>query len=725
MLPRNTASIWRHILTFAYAKPHPISCGMQNICTIMTPKEQIEELRHKLNEYNRLYYVDNNPVVSDKEFDEMMHRLQELEKEYPEYFDPNSPTQRVGSDLTNRFEAVRHRYPMMSLSNTYSLEELHEFYERVVREAGETEFTCELKFDGTAISLTYENGRLIRAVTRGDGTMGDDVTANARTIRSIPLVLAGNDWPHMFEMRGEIYMPRAVFAMLNSEKEEIGEQPFANPRNAAAGTLKLQNSTIVASRRLDCFLYAMMGDDLPYKSHWENLNKAREWGFRISEHMRLCHTWEEINDFINNADKLRKELPYDTDGAVVKVNSYDIQRRLGSTAKAPRWAVAYKFQAERALTCMRSVEFSVGRTGAVTPVANLDPVQLAGTTVKRATLHNADQIALLDLRLGDMVYVEKGGEIIPKITGVETDMRHADSKPFEFITHCPQCGAALVRYEGEAAWYCPNSTACPPQIVGRIVHFISRKAMDIEGLGEETVALFCEQGLLHNVADLYDLNPTIIAALPRLGDKSAANIMESLRRSRNVPFHRVLYALGIRFVGETTAKNIAQHFKTLDAIMAASKEELAQAEEVGEKIAGSIKEYFADPANLDIIARLRKAGLHFEAAEEKRLSDALTGKSIVISGSFERHSRDELKALIEQHGGRNLAAVSGNVDYLLAGANMGPAKLAKATKLGITIISEAEFEQMIATDTVQNDTVTSDTTETGTTGNTAVQQSLF
>ena len=692
----------------------------------MTTLEQIEELRHKLNEYNRLYYVDNNPVVSDKEFDEMMYKLQELEKEHPEFFDPNSPTQRVGSDLTSRFEAVHHRYPMMSLSNTYSLEELHEFYERVVREAGETEFTCELKFDGTAISLTYEKGRLIRAVTRGDGTMGDDVTSNVRTIRSIPLVLAGNDWPQTFEMRGEIYMPRAVFAMLNREKEEIGEQPFANPRNAAAGTLKLQNSATVASRHLDCFLYAMLGNDLPYKSHWENLNKAREWGFRISEHMQLCHTWEEITDFINNADKLRKELPYDTDGAVVKVNNYDIQQSLGSTAKAPRWAVAYKFQAERALTCMRSVEFSVGRTGTVTPVANLDPVQLAGTTVKRATLHNADQIALLDLRLGDMVYVEKGGEIIPKITGVETSMRHADSKPFEFTTKCPQCGATLVRYEGEAAWYCPNSTACPPQIIGRIVHFISRKAMDIEGLGEETVSLFYEQGLLHDIADLYDLNPTIIAALPRLGDKSASNIMESLKRSRNVPFPRVLYALGIRFVGETTAKNIAQHFKTIDAIMAASESELAQAEDVGDKIASSIKEYFADPANLDIITRLRKAGLHFETAEKEKLSDALTGKSIVISGSFEHHSRDELKALIELHGGRNLAAISGNVDYLLAGVKMGPAKLAKATKLGIKIISENEFEKMIANDTIQSSsTDTSGQTEMEQSDQPIVQQSLF
>ena len=659
----------------------------------MAPKERIEELREKLNEYNRLYYVENTPAVSDRQFDEMLRELQELEQRYPEYYDVNSPTQRVGSDMTNRFEAVRHRYPMMSLANTYSLEELREFYDRVTKETGDTEFACELKFDGTAISLTYEEGRLVRAVTRGDGTMGDDVTANVRTIRSIPLVLSGDDWPRYFEMRGEIYMPRAVFAALNREKEEIGEQPFANPRNAAAGTLKLQNSSVVASRRLECFLYAMAGEGLPYESHWENLNKAREWGFRISDHMRLCRTWEEIIGFIDDADRLRPNLPYDTDGAVVKVDRYDLQRRLGSTAKAPRWAVAYKFKAEQALTRLVSVEFSVGRTGAVTPVANLEPVQLAGTTVKRASLHNADQIALLDVRLDDMVYVEKGGEIIPKITGVEEAMRRPDSKPFEFVTHCPQCGAELVRYEGEAAWYCPNSSGCPPQIVGRIVHFISRKAMDIEGIGEETAALFYSEGMVRDVADLYDLKPEQVAVLPRLGEKSAANIMESLLRSREVPF--ALYALGIRFVGETTARNLAAHFRSLDAVMAASQEELAQAEEVGDKIAGSIREYFADPVNLRIVERLRAAGVQFAADEEQRLSDSLAGLHIVISGTFRRHSRDELKALIESHGGRNLAAVSKNADYLLAGDNMGPAKLAKATKLGVRIISEEDFERMV------------------------------
>lgn len=660
-----------------------------------TPKEEIDRLRAQLEEYNRRYYLDNDPVVSDRQFDELMRRLQDLEKQYPQYDDPNSPTRRVGSDLTNRFESVRHRYPMMSLSNTYSLEELREFYDRVREEAPEADFVCELKFDGTAISLTYEHGRLLRAETRGDGTVGDDVTANVRTIRSVPLVLTGDDYPDDFEMRGEIYMPRAEFARLNAEREEIGEVPFANPRNAAAGTLKLQNSSVVAARRLDCFLYAMAGENLPFNSHWDALNKARTWGFRISDHMRRCRTWEEIEAFIRETDSLREGLPYATDGAVVKVNSYDIQRRLGATAKAPRWAVAYKFKAEEALTELLSVEFSVGRTGAVTPVANLTPVLLAGTVVKRASLHNADQIALLDLRIGDHVYVEKGGEIIPKITGVELSMRPAESRPLEFVRTCPQCGAPLERYEGEAAWYCPNSSGCTPQIVGRIVHFISRKAMNIEGIGEETVGLFFEQGLVRDAADLYDLAPERIAALPRLGAKSAANIMASLERSRSVPFARVLYALGIRFVGEATARILAAHFKSLDALAAASEEELAQVDEVGKTIARSVREYFADPVNRRIIERLRAAGLQFETVGEERLSDALAGLSIVISGTFERHSREELKRLIEQHGGRNLAAVSGNADYLLAGTGVGPAKLAKATKLGVRMLSEEEFERRI------------------------------
>ncbi len=661
----------------------------------MSAKQEIEELRRRLHEYNRLYYIENTPAIGDRQFDDLMHRLQELERQHPEYDDPSSPTRRVGSDLQNRFEAVRHRYPMMSLSNTYSLEELREFYDRALREAGPTEFVCELKFDGTAISLTYEHGRLVRAVTRGDGVQGDDVTANVRTIRTVPLVLDGGDYPEHFEMRGEIYMPRSVFAELNAEKEESGEQPFANPRNAAAGTLKLQNSSVVARRRLECFLYYMVGEDLPCESHWENLAKAREWGFRISENMRLCHTWEEIEKYIAWADGLRAGLPYDTDGAVVKVNRYDIQRRLGATAKTPRWAVAYKFKAQQALTRIESVEFSVGRTGAVTPVANLAPVQLAGTTVKRASLHNADQIALLDIRLGDMVYVEKGGEIIPKVTGVELSMRSPDSCQFQFAEVCPQCGTPLVRIDGEAAWYCPNGNGCPPQVVGRIVHFISRRAMNIDGLGEETVELFHDEHLVDDIADLYDLRAEQIASLPRLGEKSAANIIASIEASREVPFARVLYGLGIRFVGETTARTLADHFRDIDSLAAASVEELTAVEDVGGRIAESVAEYFADPANRRLLERLRAAGLRFRAEERKRESDALAGKSFVITGRFASHSRDELKTMIESHGGRNLAAVSSNVDYLLAGEAVGPAKLAKATKLGVAVISEEEFAAMI------------------------------
>lgn len=658
--------------------------------------ERIEGLRRRLNDYNYRYYVANDPAVSDFEYDKLLRELQELESLYPQYDDPNSPTRRVGSDISNRFETVRHRYPMQSLANTYSLDELHDFYDRVEKESPGTEMVCELKFDGTAISLTYENGRLLRAVTRGDGVQGDDVTANVRTIRSIPLELNGGDWPAYFEMRGEIYIPHDVFRRLNEEKEEEGEPVFANPRNAAAGTLKLQNSSLVASRGLDCFFYNMAGDELPYRSHWKNLRKAREWGFRISDNMRLCHTWEEISDYIEAADRLRHTLPYDTDGAVVKVDDYALQRRLGATAKAPRWAVAYKFKAEQALTELLSVEFSVGRTGAVTPVANLDPVQLAGTTVKRASIYNADQIAKLDLRMHDMVYVEKGGEIIPKITGVDLSRRMDGSEPVVFPELCPNCGAELVRYEGEVNHYCPNQNGCPPQIVGRVVHFISRRAMNIEGIGEETAMLFYKEGLVDDIADLYDLKAEQISVLPRLGEKSAENIIRSIAGSVAVPFERVLYALGIRFVGETTAKNIAAHFGSLEAVAAATEEELTEAEEVGGRIASSVREYFADLKNAAIIERLKAAGLQFELSRSEKLSDSLAGLNIVISGTFERHSRDELKELIEKHGGKNLSAVSPNADYLLAGANMGPAKLAKAEKLGIRIISESGFENMLA-----------------------------
>ncbi|MCH5329890.1 MAG: NAD-dependent DNA ligase LigA [Alistipes sp.] len=661
----------------------------------MTAGEKIEQLRRELNYHNHRYYVDNAPEIADYEFDAMMRELQELEAAHPEFDDPNSPTKRVGSDLTTEFKTVAHRFPMLSLGNTYSLDELHEFISRVEKEVGETEYVCELKFDGTAISLTYENGALVRAVTRGDGTSGDDVTNNVRTIRSVPLVLSGDDYPPLFEIRGEILMPYASFDKINAEREAAGEPLFANPRNAAAGTLKQQSSAVVARRGLDCTLYQLAGDSLPFASHWENMNKAREWGFKVSEHIRICRSAAEIDDFIAYWNDERKRLPFPTDGVVIKVNRYSDQRALGSTAKAPRWAVAYKFKAEQALTRLLSVDFQVGRTGAVTPVANLEPVLLAGTVVKRATLHNADQIALLDIRIGDSVYVEKGGEIIPKITGVELSERPADSREFEYIDVCPECGTPLVRFEGESKHYCPNQSGCRPQILGRIIHFIKRKAMDIDGLGEETVELLFESGLIHDLSDLYDLQASQLAVLPRLGDKSAENIIQSIERSKQVPFRRVLFALGIRFVGETTAKYLAAHFRTLDAVMSASCEELTETEEVGGKIAEAIAEYFADEDNLRIINRLRRAGLQFEE-EERTLESALfEGKSFVISGVFSYHTRDELKELIEAHGGRNLAAVSANADYLLAGRNMGPAKLQKAQKLGVRIISEEEFVSML------------------------------
>ena len=664
----------------------------------MTQSKDIQlmrELEQYLEQCNYQYYVENNPTISDFEFDALLRELQDLEAKYPDEADPNSPTRRVGSDLTSEFESVEHRYAMQSLANTYSSEELGEWIDRITREVSDVEFVCELKFDGTAISLCYENGVLQRAVTRGDGKRGDDVTNNVRTIGSVPMKLRGEDYPSVFEIRGEIYMPYASFDRLNREREAAGEAPMANPRNAAAGTLKQQSSQVVARRGLDCTLYHIAGDNLPFATHIENLEAARTWGFKVSEHMKVCRSRQEIEAFIAYWDTERKNLPFATDGIVIKVNSYAQQRTLGSTAKAPRWAVAYKFQAERALTRLISVDFQVGRTGAITPVANLEPVQLAGTVVKRASIHNADQIAALDIRLGDMVYVEKGGEIIPKITEVELSERPADSKPFEYITHCPECGSELVRYEGEAKHFCPNSSECKPQIIGRIVHFVSRKAMDIEGLGGETIELLWENGMLKDIADIYDLNPQQLAALPRLGDKSAANILDGVRASKSVPFERVLFALGIRFVGETTAKYIATHFRTLDAIAAATVEELSEAEEVGSKIAVAITEYFADEHNRSIVERLKSAGLKFEIEEKQRSSNALEGKSVVISGKFIGRSRDDMKALVEEHGGRNLAAVSANVDFIVAGENMGPAKRQKAEKLGVTILNEEEFMALI------------------------------
>lgn len=661
----------------------------------MQPKDRIDQLRALLNEQNYRYYVLNDPLMSDFEYDKLMRELQDLEQANPQYADPNSPTQRVGSDRANQFASVTHRFPMQSLSNTYSREEVTDFDTRIRKEVGEVEYVCELKFDGTSISLLYEHGRLVRAATRGDGTVGDDVTENVRTIRSIPLQLRGGGYPDLFEIRGEILMPYKSFERLNREREDIGETPFANPRNAAAGSLKQQSSAVTASRDLDAYLYMLAGDEMPYATHYESLLAARQWGFKVSDQMKLCRNLDEVMDFIRYWDKARESLPFATDGVVIKVNSYAMQKQLGSTAKAPRWAVAYKFKAEQALTRLLSVDFQVGRTGAITPVANLEPVQLAGTVVKRASLHNAEQIALLDIRLGDMVYVEKGGEIIPKITEVELSERPAESQPFEFITRCPECGTELVKYEGEARHYCPNSSSCPPQIVGRIVHFISRKAMNIEGLGDETVQLLYDNGLVHDISDLYTLKRADLVRLPRLGEKSADNILRNIEASKQVPFARVLFAIGIRFIGETTAKILARQFKNIDALIHADPEQLIEAEEVGEKIARSIIEYFADAGNMRIVERLRSYGLQFQNQVQEGATDRLAGLNFVISGTFVHHSRDQLKELIERHGGRNLSGVSSNVNYLLAGQNIGPAKLAKVSKLGVKMINEEEFMQML------------------------------
>ncbi len=661
----------------------------------MQPKDRIDQLRALLNEQNYRYYVLNDPLMSDFEYDKLMRELQDLEQANPQYADPNSPTQRVGSDRANQFASVTHRFPMQSLSNTYSREEVTDFDTRIRKEVGEVEYVCELKFDGTSISLLYEHGRLVRAATRGDGTVGDDVTENVRTIRSIPLQLRGGGYPDLFEIRGEILMPYKSFERLNREREDIGETPFANPRNAAAGSLKQQSSAVTASRDLDAYLYMLAGDEMPYATHYESLLAARQWGFKVSDQMKLCRNLDEVMDFIRHWDKARESLPFATDGVVIKVNSYAMQKQLGSTAKAPRWAVAYKFKAEQALTRLLSVDFQVGRTGAITPVANLEPVQLAGTVVKRASLHNAEQIALLDIRLGDMVYVEKGGEIIPKITEVELSERPAESQPFEFITRCPECGTELVKYEGEARHYCPNSSSCPPQIVGRIVHFISRKAMNIEGLGDETVQLLYDNGLVHDISDLYTLKRADLVRLPRLGEKSADNILRNIEASKQVPFARVLFAIGIRFIGETTAKILARQFKNIDALIHADPEQLIEAEEVGEKIARSIIEYFADAGNMRIVERLRSYGLQFQNQVQEGATDRLAGLNFVISGTFVHHSRDQLKELIERHGGRNLSGVSSNVNYLLAGQNIGPAKLAKVSKLGVKMINEEEFMQML------------------------------
>ena len=664
----------------------------------MNEIERIYQLRDELHRHNYNYYVLNVPEITDQEFDFLMRELQDLEEKHPECRDENSPTMRVGSDLNKNFQQVAHRYPMLSLANTYSEAEVADFYERVKKDLNEEfEVCCEMKFDGTSISLIYEDGKLVRAVTRGDGVKGDDVTDNVKTIRTIPLVLHGDNYPQEFEIRGEILMPWEVFEQLNKERESREESLFANPRNAASGTLKLQNSSVVASRKLDAYLYNLLGESLPCDGHYENMQVASTWGFKVSDIMRKCANLSDILEFIRYWDVERKNLPVATDGIVLKVNSFRQQRNLGNTAKSPRWAIAYKFQAERACTRLNKITYQVGRTGAVTPVANLDPVQLAGTVVKRASLHNADIIEGLDLYVGDMVYVEKGGEIIPKIVGVDKDARFMIGDKVKFITHCPECGSLLVRYEGEAAHYCTNDTACPPQIKGKIEHFVSRKAMNIDSLGAETIDQFYQEGLIATIADLYSLKAPEIARLERMGKKSALNILDGIRASKEVPFERVLFALGIRFVGETTAKTLAKAFRTIDALKEATLEDLVQVDEIGARIAQSVMQYFADEKNLQVIERLREAGvqMQMEELDMSDFTDKLAGKSIVISGVFTHHSRDEYKNLIEKNGGKNVGSISKKTSFILAGENMGPSKLEKAEKLGIPIVSEDEFLQMI------------------------------
>lgn len=664
----------------------------------MNEQDRILSLRKELHEHNRRYYVLNQPIISDQQFDFMMHELQELEARHPELADPNSPTQRVGSDLNQQFKQVAHKYPMLSLANTYNADDVREWYNQVTKGLDDQPFEvcCEMKYDGLSISLTYEHGKLIRAVTRGDGVQGDDVTNNVRTINSIPLQLSGDNYMDSFEIRGEILLPWDNFQRLNAEREDAGEMPFANPRNAASGTLKSQSSRVVAERGLDAYLYYIIGDDLPCDGHYENLEMARQWGFKISNGMKKVDSLQGILDYIEYWDTKRKDLPVATDGIVLKVNSLRQQRLLGSTAKSPRWAIAYKYKAERACTPLLDVSYQVGRTGAITPVANMEPVQLAGTTVRRATLNNEDFIRSFDLHLGDYVYVEKGGEIIPKIVGVDTSRRKADAKPVRFITHCPECGAELVRYEGEAAHYCPNDSQCPPQIKGRIEHFIARKAMNIMTLGPETVDDYFQRGLIHNIADLYDLT---VQQIDPSGNKrkSAWNVIKAIEDSTKVPFERVVFALGIRFVGVTTAKLLARHFRDIDSLMNASLEQLLEVEGVGLVIAESIIRYFHDETNLSILQRLRDKGLQMGLSEEVTASqsDLLKGKSVVISGVFSHHSRDEYKAIIEQHGGKNVGSISSKTSFILAGDNMGPSKLQKAKSLGIEIMNENQFLEMI------------------------------
>lgn len=679
----------------------------------MNEKERILYLREQLHEHNYKYYVLNQPDISDQEFDFLMHELQNLEAKHPEMYDSNSPTQRVGSDLNQNFTQVAHKYPMLSLANTYNEQDVADWYESVSRGLGGEPFEvcCEMKYDGLSISLTYVDGKLVSGVTRGDGVHGDDVTANVKTIRCIPLVLKeGTDCPKEFEIRGEILMPWKVFEQLNAEREAAEEPLFANPRNAASGTLKSQNSKLVASRRLDAYLYYLLGDILPAEGHFENLQAAAQWGFKISQGMKKVSSLEEIYDFINYWDQERKNLPVATDGIVLKVNSLRQQRALGYTAKSPRWAIAYKFKAERACTRLNEVSYQVGRTGAVTPVANMDPVQLAGTIVKRATLNNEDFIRSFDLHIGDYVYVEKGGEIIPKIVGVAEEKRPKDALPVEFIKTCPECGTPLVRYEGEAAHYCPNDTGCPPQIKGRIEHFIARRAMNIDSLGPETVDEYYRRGLIHNIADLYKIQVQDINGTGNR-ERSAQKIVNGIEASKKVPFERVVFALGIRFVGETSARLLARRFKTMDALQAATMQQLMDIDGVGEVIAKSVITYFANPVNQEIVERLRSYGLQMQLSEEQieGTSEKLSGKSIVISGVFAKHSRDEYKALIEKNGGKNVGSISGKTSFILAGENMGPSKLQKAEKLGVPLVDEATFLEMIGEASAESESATTPT----------------
>ena len=661
--------------------------------------QEIETLTVKIHEYNQLYYVENNPVISDYDFDQLLKRLEALEIEFPEYALENSPTKRVGGDLTKKFETVLHRFPMLSLSNTYSEEEIIDWENRLLKLSNEPlEFVCELKYDGVAIGIRYENGQLTKAVTRGDGTQGEDVTINVRTIRTIPLQLKGN-FPEDFEIRGEIFMPLERFRLLNEERELNQEQLFANPRNTASGTLKMQDSKVVAERGLDSFLYGVYGNNLTLETHFDAVQQASEWGFKVpsKQHRFIEKTSsiEGIMDFIHYWDQQRQLLPFEIDGVVIKVNNYQQQQQIGFTAKSPRWAIAYKFKTERVETILESVDYQVGRTGAVTPVANLKPVQLGGTTVKRASLHNSDQIEKFDLHLLDTVFVEKGGEIIPKIVGVNLAKRTSDAQKIAFISHCPECNAALIKREGEAQHFCQNELACPPQMKGKIEHFIARKGMNIDGLGAETVDLLYEKGIVRSIADLYDLNFDQLVDLDRMADKSANNLLQGLKASVEIPFERVLFALGIRYVGETVAKKLAKFFKNIDAIQAASYDELVQVDEIGERIAISVQHYFSFEANRMIIARLKAAGLQFELKEKEGGTNKLEGKSFVVSGVFTSFSRDEIKELIELNGGKNVSAISAKTDYVLAGDNMGPAKLKKAESLGITILTEDAFVQLL------------------------------